>query len=401
MAQFVIDFSDRIYAVMGIRPIVYCNGNYAANILGTASLSLRTQVVAGNLLWSARWPNQSDPNSIPVQTGNPKDSYTPIYGPWDDPPNPVHPWKFWQYASTARLNGYANGGANIDVDVAQGGIEFLKDQLVPALWVTNSSGQWTTLTNWNSGLTPTAPVQGPGQVPRVGSMTLPETRLPGSDDTVILDRPGANITVTLASGTHVIRKLYVRETLNINGGSLTAGYVPTIDSTTIAAQFSGPVTLSGSGGLSLHTLQVDAAQTFTLAGGTLTFNTINLMPHATTPAKILLAGDVTLSGLSSTVATIANGVGTGSSGLVDLGGATRTFDVVNVVSGVDLSVNVPITNGALNKIGAGTLGLNAVNTYSGTTTVQAGRIELGGSLNGSVTVSGGVLAFGPSTGSAQ
>jgi autotransporter-associated beta strand protein len=398
MAQFVIDFSNRIYAVMGIRPLIYVNGNYASNILGGATASLRTQVVAGNTLWSARWPNQNDPDSIPVQTAHPKDSYTPIYGPWDDAPNPVHPWKFWQYASTARLNGYANGNANIDVDVAQGGMEFLKDQLVPALWVTNSSGDWTTLTNWNSGLTPTAPVQGPGQMPRVGPMTLPATRLPGPDDTVILDRPSANITVTLASGTHTIRKLYVRETLNITGGTLTAGYVPTIDSTPIAAQFSGPVTLAGSGSLSLHTLQVDTAQTFTLAAGTLTFNTINLMPDATTPAKILMTGNVIFSGLSSTSGTIANGTGTGSSGFIDLGGVTRTFDIVNVASGVDLSVNVPITNGALNKIGTGTLALNAVNTYGGTTTVQAGRIELTGSLNGGVTVNGGVLALGTTTG---
>jgi autotransporter-associated beta strand protein len=399
MAQFVIDFSNRIYAVMGIRPFIYVNGNYASNILGGASLSLRNQVVAGNLLWSARWPNQADPDSILVQTAHPKDSFSPIYGPWDDAPNPVHPWKFWQYASTARLNGYANGNANIDVDVAQGGMEFLKDQLVPALWVTDSSGQWTTLTNWNSGLTPTAPVQGPGQVPRVGSMTLPVTRLPGANDTVVLDRPGANITVTLASGTHTIRKLYVRETLNITGGSLVASYVPSADSTPIAAQFSSPVTLSSGGSLSLHTLQVDAAQTFTLAGGLLTFNTVNLLPHSAAPARIFLAGNATFSGLSGTSATIANGAGTGSSGLVDLGGATRTFDVVNVASGVDLSVNVPITNGGLNKIGAGTLALNAANTYTGSTTVQGGRIELSGSLNGNVVVDDGVLAFGPATGS--
>jgi autotransporter-associated beta strand protein len=398
MAQFVIDFSDRIYAVMGIRPLIYVNGNYASNILGGASLSLRNQVVAGNTLWSARWPNQADPDSILVQTAHPKDSFSPIYGPWDDAPNPTHPWKFWQYASTARLNGYANGTANIDVDVAQGGMEFLKDQLVPAVWMTNSSGQWTTLTNWNSGLTPTAPVQGPGQVPRVGPMTLPTARLPGSDDTVILDRPGANITITLSSGTHTIRKLYVRETLTITGGSLTAGYVPTADSTPIAAQFSAPVGLSGSGSLNLHTLQVDASQTFTLSGGTLTFNRINLMPHATTPAKILISGNATLSGLSSTSATIANGTGTGSSGMIDLGGAIRTLDVVNVVSGVDLSVEVPFTNGGLNKIGGGTLAMNAVNTYSGTTTVQAGRIELGGGLNGGVVLSGGVLALGATTG---
>jgi autotransporter-associated beta strand protein len=398
MAQFVIDFSNRIYAVMGIRPLIYLNGNYAANILGTASTALRTQVVAGNALWSARWPNQSDPNAIPIQTGHPKDSYAPIYGPWDDAPNPPHPWKFWQYASTARLNGYNNGASSIDVDVAQGGMEFLKDQLVPAIWVTNGNGDWSTLANWNSGQTPTAPVQGPGQVPRVGALTLPATRLPASIDTVILDRPTANITVTLSSGVHSIRKLYVREGLNITGGSLAVGYVPAADSTPIAAQFSGPVTLSGSGSLSVHTLQVDAGQTFTLNSGALTFNTINLPPHATTPARILISGDTVFSGLPSTSATIANGTGTGSSGFIDLGGANRTLDLVNIVSGVDLAINVPVSNGALSKTGAGTLALNAANSYNGTTTVLAGRIELGGSLNGNVTVNGGVLALGTATG---
>ncbi len=71
-------------------------------------------------------------------------------------------------------------------------------------------------------------------------MTLPATRLPESNDTVILDRLHANLTVTLASGTHTIRKIHVRETLHLTGGSLTVGYVPSLDSTAIAAQISGP-----------------------------------------------------------------------------------------------------------------------------------------------------------------
>jgi len=392
LAQFCIDFSDRIYAVMGIRPAIYINGNYAANILQTASISLRNQIVpAYPTLWTARWPNQADPNSILVQTAQPKDSYTPIYGPWDDSPYPANPWVFWQYASTARLN--VNTNANIDVDVAQGGIEFVKDYLVPAIWVTNSDGQWTTLSNWNSGLTPIAPVQGPGQVARVGTLTLPVPRLPASNDTVILDLPGTNITVTLASGTHNIRKLYMRETLNITGGSLTVNYVPSPDSTTNAAQFSGPVTLSGSGSLSLHTLQVDAAQSFTLGGGTVVFNTINLMPHTTTPAKILVTGDVNLNGLSNVTAMIVKGAGSGNSGLIDLGGAARAFNVANGSAEVDVSVAVPITNGGLTKSGSGTLSLNLVNTYSGGTILSGGRL-LVNNTNGSGTGSGGVTVNG-------
>ena len=66
----------------------------------------------------------------------------------------------------------------------------ITDGLVPALWVSETDGNWSTLANWNSGQAPVAPVQGPGQVARVGALTLHEVRLPGSLDTVILERSG-------------------------------------------------------------------------------------------------------------------------------------------------------------------------------------------------------------------
>src|SRR6478609_1895367 len=90
MAQFTIDFSDRIYQRMGVRPALYINGNYAAFILGGASAALRNQIAqpsailpdlaspAALKLWSARWPNQADPDSIDVQNAEPKDTYTQI-----------------------------------------------------------------------------------------------------------------------------------------------------------------------------------------------------------------------------------------------------------------------------------------------------------------------------------
>ncbi len=375
MAQFTIDFSDRIFEVMGIRPAIYTNGNYANYVLGGASASLRNQVVATNpTLWSARWPNQDDPDSIPIQTGHPKDSYTPIYGPWDDPPNPTHPWTFWQYTSRGRLSSFNNGNSNLDLDVAQGGTEFLKDHLVPALWTSASDGQWTTLSNWNSGQTPVAPVQGPGQVPRVGPLTLPAVRLPGIDDTVILDRVDADITITLASGIHNIRKLEVHEELNITGGSLAIHYVPSADSTPLSARFSAPVALAG-GSLSVHTLQVDATQIFSLRGA-LSFNTLDLMPHSSAPAKVSLIGDVSFSPLAGAAARIVNGAGVGSSGLVDLGGANRTWLVEDGTAAVDLSIEVPVTGGALTKSGAGTLALGGANSYTGDTTVLAGILSM-------------------------
>jgi len=384
MAQFCIDFSNRIYAVMGIRPAIYTNGNYAANILQTASPSLRTQVVADYpQLWSARWPNQADPNSIPVQTGHPKDSYAPIYGPWDDT-GITNPWTFWQYASTGRLQSFNNGGSNLDMDVAQGGTEFLKDQLIPAIWMNDNSGQWTTLSNWNSGQTPIAPVTGPGQVAPVGAQTLPTPRLPGAagtavtdglNDTVILDRPNANITVTYASGTTNIRKLYMRETLNITGGSFNINYVPSADSTPISAEFSGPVLLSGSASLSVHTLQVDQPQTFTINGGTLTFNTINLMRGGAAGAKIQLTGDATFAPLNNATATLVN-AGSGANAALDLGGGTRTLSVSDGAASIDLDVLVPIQNGTLTKDGPGTMRLNAASSVTGPMTVNRGILLL-------------------------
>src|SRR6476659_9609393 len=83
MAQFALDFSNRIYAVMQIRPAIYINGNYAFNILSGADAATRAALAqqpsvrptvtspAFPTLWNARWPNQTDPYSIDVQNGNP------------------------------------------------------------------------------------------------------------------------------------------------------------------------------------------------------------------------------------------------------------------------------------------------------------------------------------------
>ena len=70
LAQFCVDFSNRLYyEKMGIRPAIYVNGNYAANILQTASATLRDQIAKPAavtptpvspcypFLWVARWPN--------------------------------------------------------------------------------------------------------------------------------------------------------------------------------------------------------------------------------------------------------------------------------------------------------------------------------------------------------
>jgi autotransporter-associated beta strand protein len=279
------------------------------------------------------------------------------------------------------------------VDVAHGGPEFIKDLLIPALWVTNTSGQSATVSNWNSGQAPVLPVVEPGQL-TPASTTLPTARLPATNDTVILDVTNTAVTVTLSSGTHNIRKLYARETLNITGGSLTINYTPSWDSTAMSAQFSGPVTLNAGASLSVHTLQVDNAQTFTINGGTLAFNTLNLMNLAGAPsAKLAILGDATYDAvglIAGPVATITNGGGVGNAPLIDLGAGVRTF---NFAPGLDLTLAVPVSNGGFIKTGTGTMRLTTNNTYGLNTTIGGGTLWLGsgGSISNTpiITVSKG------------
>jgi autotransporter-associated beta strand protein len=432
-SQFAIDFSNRIYARMQIRPAVYIGGSRSGTIESAtqsrqdqlakpATLTPSVSGPAYPMLWNPYYANNNDPESIDVQNDNPKAHYSGFYGPWDDYGN-SQPWSFWQYASTVSVPGLQDVDAGIDGDVSQGDIEYVKNYLVPAVWWNDTSGDWGTMTNWNSGQplstfnpsdlnnppAPYVPHVGTGQTTPFAGYTLPVPRLPGTagsgpavtsgvNDTVILERPNANITVTLSSGTFNIRKLYMRETLNITGGSLTINYDPTYRANTsstvlhggpISAQFSGPVTLSG-GTLSVHTAQLDSAQTLTLTGGTLVFNTINMISNAAT--KIAVSGDVTMNPLNNATATIKR---SSSTGTMDFGGGTRTITVGNGTADVDLDIVVPIANGGLTKAGVGTMRLSGSNTFAGPVTVNAGVLRsnngAGFSSSSTITVNGGAL----------
>jgi autotransporter-associated beta strand protein len=411
LAQFTLDFSNRIYEVMQIRPAIYINGNYSSE-MQNATQAQRNQLAqpvgssptvtgpAYPMLWNARYPDNDNPNSIPIQTGSPKTpspeypTVNSYYGPWDDYGN-ADPWSFWQYASTLSIPGINAVDSGVDGNVAHGDIEYVRNYLIPAIWWNDASGDWSTLNNWNSGQATIVPIQAPGQATPFATGPLPPPRLPGAAgtgpnsgqyDTVILERPNANITVTLATGVHNVRKLYMREALEITGGTLTINYDPTYRANNsanvlhggpLSAQFSGAVSLIGSGNLNVHTLQVDAQRTFTVGStGTLSFNRINLMPHASAAAKMLLSGDLNVTPLGGAAATISAGAGAGVAGVVDLGGAARAINVADGAAAVDLTIGVPVTNGGLIKQGAGTLALTGLSTYAGDTSVEAGVLSL-------------------------
>jgi autotransporter-associated beta strand protein len=372
LSQFYIDFANRIKQVVGVAPIIYINQNYANYV--TAEVAA---VMPNN--WEARWNGQGttgyDWRQVPWNTGDPAPSPSTanVYGRWnpDYPaiPNSTpwpgeQPWKFWQYTSVGRVPGIGGGNANVDLDAVHGTVEYLKDFLVPALWTSSASGDWSAVANWNS--------DNPNYVAG-NNATGPAPRLPGPDDTVILNDAlsSGSYTVTLSSGTQTIRKLYVQRPLNITGGSLAVGYVPSVDSTPISAQFSQAVSMSG-GALSVHTLLVDAGRTFTLSGGALTLDTLTLTA-GTTPAKLLVNGNVALNPLNDAAAAIESSSGTNSATL-DLGGATRTLTVGDGSAAVDLTLDLPVTNGSITKAGAGTLQLNQPATLNAPVTVSAGTL---------------------------
>jgi len=388
LANFSVDFGQTIFNSKGIWPIVYSSSSFASDpaLSGNASGEI-TGIVSQKMpnLWIARWPNNANPGSIDTSTEPPAASgYPNVFGVWNPAypviPNPS-PWKFWQYASTMKnipgILGNANGAC--DVDVAHGGIEFVKDYLVPALWTGSTGGDWGTIANWNS--------DNPGYNPS-NSALGPAPRLPGGNDTVVLSSTAG--AVTLSSGTQSIRKIYVQQPLVISGGALAVTYAPSSDSTTFSGEFSNSVTISGSGSISIHTLVVDPAVSFNANGGTITFNTISLTPSSATAGRITMGGDVTFSGLSGATATISSIPGVGQfAGSIDLNAGTRTFTVPD-----NLAVNVPINNGGMIKAGLGTMILGGTNSFANGTTVSQGYLRVTG--NGQLG-SGTVTVQQPST----
>ncbi|MFL5341170.1 MAG: DUF4214 domain-containing protein [Gemmataceae bacterium] len=125
----------------------------------------------------------------------------------------------------------------------------------------------------------------------------------------------------------------------------------------------------------------------TIAALGMTGGVVALGFGAPSPAGTLTitAGPVTVNAAPSP-AVIASGAGH----VVDFNGSTVVFDIL---SAAGMIIGVPIQHGGLTKTGTGPLLLNGGGTYSGATTVNAGKLFVNGSQPGSsVTVdSGGTL----------
>jgi autotransporter-associated beta strand protein len=145
----------------------------------------------------------------------------------------------------------------------------------------------------------------------------------------------------------------------------------------------------GSGGLTMSAT-TNLGNNIVLRGG----NT------ADTPkgSKLALDGDVTTTGsFASAIIRDTNPSLLTAPTIVELsatgtGTVTRTFNIGGGGADLTIGANVVVTNGAassagLTKTGSGTLTLNGENTYTGTTTVNDGRLRVGGGINSSTQIS--------------
>ncbi len=200
---------------------------------------------------------------------------------------------------------------------------------------------------------------------------------------------GTGATVTFSGGTNTIN----------DGGTVEDSHI-VISGGTNTVQAGGELVLD-EGGLGLVFSN----------GANLTLNSDNSSPGQLDVNAILGSVDIS-SNAASTTATISSGTGGSQAGFIDLNGDTAIITtaagtVAN--GGPDLSIGAVIADGSgsggVSKEGNGILQFTGANTYTGTTEVDFGTLNIGNGLSGSISSSSsvlvgasGTLAFDEATG---
>ena len=127
-SQWIMNFSDELERLTGVKPIVYANINYAVNFI-------TEEVADEHDLWLARYNGGNDPSTVDPQTSQPEvASFHPNpYGAWNIPfggPRDDSSWDFWQYTSNG--DGLATGvsSVDLDLDLFNGSLDELKERFM-------------------------------------------------------------------------------------------------------------------------------------------------------------------------------------------------------------------------------------------------------------------------------
>jgi autotransporter-associated beta strand protein len=200
--------------------------------------------------------------------------------------------------------------------------------------------------------------------------------------------------------------------LAISGGSLTIGNSSSSGAFEIGqggdggtlAQTGGALTYSGSDGLLMSTAAgITSTASITSGTATLTGITLNAVDAASTDSTLTLSGGATLylgsiglvenlpgTDVNATFGTATVGASTAwtSSGPITLAGNTtfQTADVLSAAHNITLGGNLT-GSGGLTETGAGTLILSGDDSYTGSTTVSSGILEVTGTISGTASLS--------------
>jgi hypothetical protein len=137
--------------------MIYANSSYVnSEVNSSVAASDAEPVDRAPQLFPATLLTTEPPPALPT--------YPNVYGVW----NPSYPLPSRRRSPGSFGNTRSAPGSMAIAGIStrmrrNGGMEYLKDFLVPALWVTSSNGDWATLTNWNSGVTPTRRCRDPGR----------------------------------------------------------------------------------------------------------------------------------------------------------------------------------------------------------------------------------------------
>lgn len=180
--------------------------------------------------------------------------------------------------------------------------------------------------------------------------------------------------------------------VTLTGNVTTAGFILTVDGSNATTISTGVI--SGTGGITKEgsgTLTLSGTNTYTgittVNAGTLSVSTIgdggvagNLGQATNSLSNIVLGGGVLRYTGSTATTDRAFSLTTGTTSTIQVSANTLTISG-NSGNG---------TNGALTKLGSGTLVLSGNNTYTGLTTITAGILKLGSAGSGSNTPLGTV-----------
>src|SRR4051812_17797066 len=376
LSNWINTFCDYIVAHGGgskVEPIIYMNSNYAANYVNST--------VATRDLDIANYLSATNP---PAPTGNPPAGT----GVWST-------WAFWQYSSSGAVAGISG---NVDMDVANGDINFVKGFVIGGVaerFDVNGATANSGIVNngaytWEAAGYSSAS-DGTDPVPWVESSFL---RLAAGTDAA-----ASNYTIT-ANSNHTVAGMMLQTggggTVTINGPgvlSIASGdqgfYVATsTQNLKINAQLagSGRLVWQGAGGASGGSLFLLGNNTFTggvllNTGSGLNFNNNNSFGTGRITwavAQMVLANDVATAPvtLANPVTTFATGnliyVGPAVApvtftGAWTLASGSSTLTVGNAShtsSQMTISGKIGGSGGALVKLGTGALILSGANTYT-------------------------------------